>query len=350
MNYSEQDSELFDRYLSGTLDEATWKAFEERLREDAAFAEAFRVHTLLTEGIKANARMELKQHLRENADIQYWGGNMWPRSMRFAAAAALLIFSAVYLLIRFYVNPAATKAPLAHTETGPAAQAPVHSPSDTLYPTEEPELAQLSKPAAPPMEIQAAEAETADIPSPIEDTEKKSADIGNVYAAEADMGESPQVLREIKLLDTMYQALVINSAPVASKMAAAESKTYNNYALSRKKSSKAPSALNNSRQAETQNREEPDSGAKQLKHPAPVEKLQVQYWSSPVNFKGYSYAGTELRLYSLNPYKVKLLILDKVLYLLYEGTVFRLDPCSSACAFAREPDSDIAETIRTHTP
>ena len=117
------------------------------------------------------------------------------------------------------------------------------------------------------------------------------------------------------------------------------------------KSAQFPAAASNSNQAkaleDTKKFADTSSGkkAKLSKPVATKTKYTVEYWTSPVNFKGYRLTNTTLQLYGLNSYTCRLFTVNGNLYLRNQGKVYVLSPCVDACAYKLEVDPDIIQFI-----
>ena len=105
MKSNETHIELFDQYLLNQLSEEQKRAFEERLSKEPDLKEEFEIHQLLVQGIQFHGKAELKNFLKENATVTFWGGNIWPKQMRIASVAVFLVFAGLYALVHFYLQP-----------------------------------------------------------------------------------------------------------------------------------------------------------------------------------------------------------------------------------------------------
>lgn len=60
------NSQLFDEYLNGTLNQSEKTAFEDRIETDTLFDSEFKVHQLLIKGIVESGKSELKKRLADH--------------------------------------------------------------------------------------------------------------------------------------------------------------------------------------------------------------------------------------------------------------------------------------------
>lgn len=354
MNAFERHSEQFDQYLSGTMSAEDQKAFEALLQKDEAFASAFKLHILLREGIKESARQDLKQHLREHGKVEYWGGTMWPRSMKFAAAAALLVFASLYVVIRYYIKPETVQ----NMAVNQPVEVPVLKQADTM-----PENNLMAQEGAlesntippPPPPVQSLEMNNVEYDMQTDNVDDMVAGEMEDIKREDSYTGTPDILTEKLLYDTIYFASAL--APVSDGEkdgAVAEKQLYANN-VRKKSASRIPATSSNSNQAEAVAKQKTDSSVIKTntmikKHTTEVKsRLHVEFWSSPVNFKGYRLVGYDLRLYSVNREQIKLVYVGTRLYMVFEGRVFELPPCNSACNYTPEADTDITSYILEHT-
>ena len=360
MNYNELHSELFDQYLGGNLGTEAVRAFEQQLSDDAAFSEAFRIHKLLKAGIQDYGRESLKQHLKENGKMQYWGDNFWPKSMRFAAAAVLIIFLGLYAVVKRYLQPLQKPELAVKTES----RAPVNTgTADSVYPPA------IYSPDAPP-DIAVVTAEPERIESEImEDVvamDDMSPSSGKNYGQEAegtdDAGyEEIKVLSESMLSDTLY------TVPVISWADANRSKTYYDNlskpasraeTAQKKKALSLPANASNANQSTALEGKDNDkdsvgsgvTGSKKAEaEQSSSSRYKIEFWFSPVNFKGYRLTGKSIRLYGVDVNEARFYVYKAQLYLYNEGRVYILGPCPYACAFTAEPDQDVVNIILNQT-
>lgn len=346
MSYNDQHSEEFDLYLSNSLSDEQKQAFENKLSQDKEFSEAFYVHKLLVHGIKEHSREQLKNHLKENGKIQYWGENIWPRSMRMAAAAVLVIFIGLYAVIHFYLPPIDKNNIAVQTKTTPE---PITAPLDSIKETmKAPEV--VIDERAPKEDFNLKQAEIAEFNSeevPIESIEQE--DVSR--EADASGYTSPyNVLSEKKISDTIVYARIIAMASYDRKdNDYAQNKSLSN----KKKSAQLPATTSNAIQEEALNKLLLDDtsgnakkeGKKSTEVSKPDKTIVIEYWSSPVNFKGYRYDKNILRLYSLKDQNAQVFIYNNQMYVRHDGNVYLISPCADACVYRSEPDTEIVRLI-----
>ncbi len=104
MRTPEENIILFDSYIKGSLSQTEKSNFEEQLKNDSELAKEFEWYKLVVVGIQESRKAELKNYIKENAKINYWG-NVWGRSWNIASAAIIVLALASYLVVQYYVKP-----------------------------------------------------------------------------------------------------------------------------------------------------------------------------------------------------------------------------------------------------
>lgn len=351
MNYNEANSELFDRFINGELSAEELAAFNERLASDKAFAEAFSLHKLLAEGIRDHARTELKSYIREKGEIHYWGGNIWPRSMTYAAAAVFVLFAGLYLVLRNYTKPDLEKEIAVHTDM----TVPESANSDTVITPPSAEAREFEAPLAVVPDIEEMPAAESVVEG-LYDAEDQ--DISNewkedVAVSKDDASEKYNILSEKMLGDTVISApvllAVLNEVPATA-----------NYELSRNQVSgqsrtKTPSSANNNTQPESLKKykyvakdtavSKPEADSKIANRPDEAKTLILEYWYSPVNFIGYHYSNSTIKLYGIKRGEGRLFVYNNEVYLRHDGKVYLLSVCPGSCVFITEKNTEITNLI-----
>lgn len=343
MNNEQLYIEEIDAYLQGKLNPEETAAFEQKINSDSSFAEAFKNQKLLSELIKENARLELKAFLNTHAKTKLISSNNWLQSKIFAIAATAVILIGAFIVFQFYSNTKLEQnialeetAPITETETQePEVVSPESGQNKQSESYNEKDL--LNEIVPPTIEEQKAiEMELADAPPPVME--------GDYESMKDDANLDLRVAREIKNKDTLLYALALTMLDADGNS--------NSYGFKRTaKSAQLPAAASNSNQAkaleDTKKSENTASGKKaKLSKPAGSNtQYSVEYWTSPVNFKGYRLTNTTLQLYGLNSYACRLFTVNGNLYLRHLEKVYVLTPCVDACAYKLEVDPDIIQFI-----
>lgn len=343
MNNEQLHIEEIDAYLQGKLNPEETAAFEQKLKSDSSFAEAFKNQKLLSELIKENARLELKAFLNTHAKTKVISLNNWLQSKIFAIAATAVILIGAFIVFQFYSSPKLEQN-LALEETAPITETEKQEPvvvspeSDQNKQTESFNDKDMLNEIVPPTieEQKAVDMELADEPPPVME--------GNVENMRDDADIDFKVASEIKNKDTLLYALALTMLDADGNN--------NSYGFKRTaKSAQLPAAASNSNQAkaiEDTKKSETTESEKKAKLSKPTgsnTQYSVEYWTSPVNFKGYRLTNNTLQLYGLNSYACRLFTVNGNLYLRHLGKVYVLTPCVDACPYKLEVDPDIVQFI-----
>lgn len=352
MSYSEANSELFDRFLSGKMSQEEQTAFEKRLAVDNELAAAFRLHKLLAEGIRDHARTELKSYIKEKGEIQYWGGNIWPKSMRYAAVAVFVLFAGLYLIVRNYTTPVLEKEIAVQTDK----TEPKTTNSDTGISPSEEIATQIEAPASIP-QIESDKLAEEDLSGAYENIESKDDDI-KYYDSESatieDVREKYNVLSEKLLSDTVISAPVL-LALLNETPAAVDYELSRNQMSGQPKTTQTPASASNKAQSEALKKykavvkdsavSKAEAGSNIVKQPEEAKTLILEFWYSPVNFKGYRYSNNTIRLYGIEKGTSRLFVYNNEVYMRHEGKVYLMSVCPGACVFNLEKNTEITNLI-----
>jgi hypothetical protein len=345
LNNEQLHIEEIDAYLQGKLNPEETAAFEQKLKSDSSFAEAFKNQKLLSELIKENARLELKAFLNTHAKTKLISSNNWLQSKIFAIAATAVILIGAFIVFQFYSSPKLEQnialeetAPITETET----QEPVVvSPeSDQNKQSESYNDKDLLNEIVPPTieEQKAIEMESMDDAPPILDQISED----RYYQAESDYN----VAQEINIKDTFLFATSLTMLDLNGRK-----DSYGNNRKLESKSAQLPAAASNSNQAkalEDKKKSIDTSGLSKSKIANKQNiktKFMVEFWSSPINFKGYKYGNNIIQLFGLNNYNCKLYTVNGSLYLRHLEKVYIILPCIDGCPYKLEVDPDIVQFI-----
>lgn len=371
MNYIEEHSELFDSYLSGNLSGTELSAFEKRLADEKAFAEAFNVHRILVEGIRDHGRRDMKAFLAENARVDIPKGGFGAKKILYAAAAVFTLFAGLYAVMNFY----SANKPENMAQVKEASQ---EQSLDSVSLQVPPALAEaLSKSETKGMELQSErmEEEINAPPVAMEDMSPAAkADAGDVFTGYGTVELSTTEDKEIKvatdrkLRDTMISipvlfAMLDNEDKMVKTVESASSNKISNRAYTSKSSKKESIILpqnnmsnqagginydnNNSRQ-DTVTYKALDKDGK-FKSKADIDpsrrSYNIEYWVSPINFRGYKFSGNTIQLYGIGSSIAKIYHVNNKVYLKIDGIVYTIEPCTEGCPFKTETDNSITEFI-----
>jgi hypothetical protein len=358
LNYNQEHSEWFDAYLRNELSEADKLSFELRLKEDADLNESFQIHALLVKGIETEGRKELKTFLKENSVINYWGQNFWSKTMRYASVAVFLLFAGLYALVHFYLQP--------KTQNNIA----VVSEKETISPRTEPNETELKESETTPSqtpainELAIEDSEIDEITSSIENVDlslqEESFDKDG-YNDDEKMIPEPSsdkpketsdyyVLKELKLSDTLLLAVhVVKKIDYSNLDKSNKSKSLSKSPIlprNVQNSNIESSGVNQNPQSNNDSNSvsKPEASKTSGKKIEVQSKYQVEFWNSPINFKGYKFVNKTIQLYGLGTTNVQLKTYNNQLYLIHQKNVYIINQCIDGCVFKLLNDDEI-ETL-----
>ena len=319
MNQDHLYTEEIDAYLQGKISPEEMAAFDEKLNTDPSFAEAFKNQKLLSELIKENAKV-------------------------FAIAATAIILIGSFVVFQFYSNTKLEQN-IALEETGPITETEKQEPvvvspeSDQNMQTESYNDKDMRNEVPPPTieELKVLEMEIDDAPPPID---QDSEDL--YYKKESDYN----VAQEINIKDTFLFATSLTMLDLNGS-----NESYGFGKKSQSKSAQLPEAASNSNQAkalEDKKKSFDTAGLSKSKIANKQNiktKFIVEFWTSPINFKGYKYVNNIIQLFGLNNYNCKLYTVNGSLYLRHLDKVYQLLPCIDGCPYKLEVDPDIVQFI-----
>lgn len=390
MSTHEEHIELFDRYLKGQLAGPEKESFELRLAGDQAFADSFRVHKILALGIRDHGRQELKAYLKEHGkkpDVV--GFNPRMRRLSLAMAASVILLIGVFVAVNYYVtSPKTADLAIQKEKRSPVEQVP-EIRQDTTANTKflESDQSGLDKFEEKNQEQSYAMAEEPALPPPAAENEERFKNM-DVSAAPSYHYSPPQangassidfndvvVTTEKKLRDTLMTAELLFDEVALGKYQKYESKAADVQVASVEKASKKAKQYKSPSESIPSNRVNANNNVTQTdqinaldtvkltdtntddkknadKEILPLynnkqskRSLNVEFWQSPLNFKGYKYIGNTLYLYGTDQSDIKLYIYKDKTYMRNNGQVYLLEPCENGCPFKAAEDKTITEFI-----
>lgn len=335
MNYNESHTDLFNAYLKRTLSDAELMAFEKRLKDDKEFADDFNFHQLMVEGVKVHARAELKQFLSQNS-APAKGKTIRFSNMQWAAAAVIVVIIGIYAVTQFYIQPKKEidlaikspehKTPELNIDTNSIEVPPEQRMTDSIQATE-------SKEETTIVSAETIIMDDAGSPPAIDDVSDK--DLGMAESENFKIEDKKyEVVSEKKLKDTIvYLYSLAYEEPSYSN---------NNYRNKKLGVSKLPS--NSNTKPATADKVDTE-GTKKKSQKASAIKITIEFWQSPVNFKGYKYWGNTVQLYGADQATARLFIINNEFYLRDNGKVYLLLISPDATAFKPILDDQLTQFI-----
>ncbi|HCS19929.1 MAG TPA: hypothetical protein DIW47_05100 [Bacteroidetes bacterium] len=315
--------ELFDRYLRGELEQEELDDFLERLESDQELKNEFAMYQYLVEGIREHEKQELKAFLskKRNEEIRYIG-NPWSKRFTYASAAILVGFGLLYVVLdnRVKDNNIVVNEPVIVPETPetPAIKEGAEE-VERIKPKDEVAIVPELKPESPEMEI---------------DTSLTRRRGTNPGIKGDDGGEFP-----------------VMGDP--NRMASSSSDEYPVKEDSRIMDTVITLAI----QFEQETGMVLDTGAGKIHQTITVdapEKILVQFWESPINYKGYRFDGRKLVLFGLDTFEqveLKYRVIDANLkvydvYLVYGKLHVKLIDNNRYNAYIRETNPAILNELK----
>lgn len=297
---------IFDRYLKGELTEQELAAFEQQLLTDTDFRESFDMYNVLVEGIRDSRKEELRQYLREHkATRKPLPAKNLLMNWYWAAAATIVLVAGVYLVVQ-HQAPFAGQPEIADRQAAPppvpenkidtgtlstGGEAPV--PPATQETTESPAVTE-NEPEGEMTDIQEIHPSVTD--------EKVSAGQENKGVQPPIPEKNPmtddfmEVKKDRLLADTVLQVLLVKE--------------------------------------NTAGRGEADTATRRgkISITPPAAQVKLEFWQSPINYRGYKFDGKKLILYGMNTWsgiQVKALLVNEDLevwqhYLYLQGDHYPL--------------------------
>ncbi|HEY1045702.1 MAG TPA: hypothetical protein VGF79_04640 [Bacteroidia bacterium] len=347
-------TEEFDLYLKNKLSVEDKAAFENKLANDSELAQEFEFYQLMVEGIKESERRALKAHIQANKGNMFWGQNIWPKKMTYAAAAVIALFVGLYVVIK--QQDLTPEKSVAITEK----QAPIENQPWTT------ELGTDTSKTASPKDIAANKQSSSEVefehpaleelPVNIEMEDVNGLIESPVAAAETyndydGIKDQETVLSEIKLQDTTFLlAHLIKPEIVSDLMLSNQVETTRAYKykhLPKNENNQAPA----SKEAKKQSKYYSDTNVrtdatvftknKSGSTEKTATQMNVEFWKSPVNFRGFSYDNKVLKLYGVDQNAIRYYFVNNKIYLRMDGTVYEVKFCPESCPFISINDNEM---------
>ncbi len=336
--------ELFDLYLNNGLSHDEGVKFDEKLLNDTSFNEAFILYKTMTLGIKDYGKAELKNYIKQNAGTQNGDNRLKVmRTLYAVAASVVLIVGLVFVFQQFGNTSNNKKMEIAATPE------PVIVPADTISRPNLTfmELEEAKKEEVQPMDMAKVESDNIAAPPIASNDDLDSKDIYTFEGAGASAPsvdtEGYKIVSEKKLSDTILYAFYLDIVSLDDVKIESKKSKEN---FSKKSLPGVYNNKNNNKKTQTDS-EDDTTSFKKLKNGA-VKKDQytIEYWQSPINFKGYKLVNSTLQLYGLGETAtVRLFKIEFQLYLRMNGAVYQLKNCPDGCGFSILQDEDMRQLI-----
>ena len=342
MSEHHNNIDLFDLYLTNALEGNERAQFEEKLINNAEFNKAFTDYKTLVLGIQDFGKIELKNYLKEQVKGSGNGTQLKVMRSVYAIAASVVLIIGLVFVFQQYSSNSAKSNEIAIEQKSDVLQMDTAVEQDQKFL----EMEAVKKEEANETVMANVEAEkVAPVFESVDDANFKELDIqappsAGVSSAET---ESYKIVSERKLSDTVLLALYVDNA--SEKRMNKDANKLEKAAVTKK----LPGTYNNNNNYNNKAEVKSDSlvvrkaKARALKS----DQYTIEYWQSPINFKGYKLVGYTLQLYGLGSSQasVKLYKVDYQLYLRLNGNVYELRSCADGCAFSQTQDDSIRELL-----
>jgi len=311
--------DLFDRYIRGELNGEQLDKFLERLESDLAFKEEYASYHLVVEGIREHERQELRTYMEQKARVRFMG-NPWSKTWTYASAAVVMAFGVLYIALDQKNGNEAVAV---------KEQQKKQALNDTLHEMPEPEKENVA------MEAPIAETITEQAPVPAAEIVEEEQYI--------DIDDPLEEAEEMVYPDPLNNEGLVRMEQDDELPVKADTRVYDtvvSLALSFDKENKVDTA-----HAEIVKK-------KEIK--GRTEKIVVQFWKSPINYKGYLFDGRKLEVFGLDTFsqvslRYRVLNVDLQVYevyLKYGETYFKLVEDNRYHAYVKVKDPMIIEELK----
>lgn len=104
MNFDDNITEVFDKYLTAQMTEVEEREFLAELERDPSLKQNYETHRAIVAGIREARKEELKDYIKQHAKIRYIG-NIWTQKWVISSAAIVVILLSAYFVIEFALKP-----------------------------------------------------------------------------------------------------------------------------------------------------------------------------------------------------------------------------------------------------
>lgn len=358
MNASREDIEKMDAYLANQLDDEARLLFDSKLATDEVFAEEFELHKMITAGIAAEKEARLRAILDEQRQETFIGANTWGKKFTLASAAVVLLG----LIIVFYGtyrvnNPSKGIAKTENIEDSKNVAEPPTIMKDITV-TDQKEKSSLVEDKGDDAElIEIEENQNSENDLLAEDDSEDEKRFANVAEEEIkqldDAAPEPKAparadaetiadIDEERISKDKYlqkELVAVNYRYVKSTPATQLQNT--NLDVVTTASTRNSRKKSTGKEASVDKAKAPvDSAKREFKEKVRVEadssnkkgeKISIAYYSSPLNYKGYTYnkRTKKIVVYGLSKTKSSLIKYNEALYLQNGSTYYLMVPTST---------------------
>lgn len=379
MKARREDIEKFDAYIRGEMDSEQLLLFESALATDDELNEEFELHRMVTAGIAAEKEARFRKLLDQQRQDTFIGNNTWGRKFTIASAAIvtlgfLAVIFATYRMNnpskgiaqnepeddKIEINPAEVKEGEETVE--PDSKKAIQYSKDELKELDRSEDVEIEENANALREESDKEIGQADfkheldngipldnIPEQgiLEDKKKylqfdTEEDADDVSIAKDQLITSESVeIKQVRYADIQPTSVQGNISLDGLAKKKSRAKTSTSEKESVVTSAPADSVIKASK--EKLDVELRDTAVREKKS----ERITVEYFKSPLNYKGYTYDSRlkKIKVYGLGSTKSTLLRLNNVLYLKNGSDYYKMIPTKEYIQFNRVTDKNLISTL-----
>jgi hypothetical protein len=273
---NEKTYHLINEYLRGNLQGRALDSFKAQLKDDPEFARQVAIQEQLIEAINQGRKRELKERLKQSSGPAYFQ-NQWGNRWTYASAAIVVFFVSAFFIVKYYF-PEGADQQYATEET----QQEPYLDTDTVLPEDSLVLAMEDE-------------NDLSQPERLDDME-----------IESDLDPQEAVRYQVELADEAPMAKSMrseaqgNKAPAEDNIQTESLIQISNYSVRVISPDFYDEKAVQTEKADLQLKEAVDSAAAPSTEVAVEHKnMSVEFWSNPINFKGYRYENGRLKVYQI---------------------------------------------------
>ena len=287
----EQKYHLINQYLNGELMGRALDNFKAELK-DPEFQKEVELQRQIIEAIKKQRKAELKAYISENSKVTYFQ-NSWGNKWNYASAAIVILFVSAFFIMKFY-NPNPNSTEIVVTEK-----------PDTTSLAQEDSITQLDTQTLAIQDVTIPNVERADedVDSEIEESPEdieldETAD--KIEETNTDAGFQTEDEELVPTAEKSANRVSPNADLEVKKDQLLSTKSFTVVMFSPNFGTGAGKTSNSDSNKTVSDTEITTAKTSERYKENTSRILQVEFWKSPVNFKGYQYSNSGLKLYDIS--------------------------------------------------
>ena len=308
-------------YLKGNLQGIALDEFKQRLKEDPAFAEEVKLQKEIASAISSVREEELRAILKQQAEVKYFS-NMWGNKWTYASAAILALFVSLFFIMKNYVPDTANER-VTIEEASDEQGRDLGMVDTTEVDTQT--LATNQQPAPPP-QLEIVEDDLAEEEEMDDEIAEVLDESEHIVAHDLDMDDTIEFAGRTDANGYSYTPTedVKRDELVGTK--AFVVLIYDQKTIETR--------INENATKDTLRKVESYDDSYTSKKPASAESevqqsqrtIVVEFWKSPINYKGYRYESGKLKIYGVaQTANITFKELDNRLYVNIDGTYYFIE-------------------------